>query len=297
MTQIISPAERLAEPRGARILLLGPFGVGKTWQARTLNPTATLVIDIENGTLAIDDMPMSHTRPQTWPELRDLIVRIAGPNRSFQSVEPYSQAHFDMCGGYLPGIESGQIRTIFFDTVTAATRLCFRYASAQPEAFSERTGKPDVRSAYGLCAREFLLALHHLQSARSLNVVLTGALESLTDEYGRLGHRLQAEGQRVPREIAGIVDIVVTMHWLEFNDGKPARRGFVCTSPNPWHYPAKDRSGRLEMLEPPDLGALIRTVVPPRASDSAVSDSASNTAKERKTNTQDKHPATPTEAL
>jgi hypothetical protein len=284
---IISPEQRLSEPRGARILIVGPFGVGKTWQARTLDPTATLVVDIENGTLAIDDMPASHMRPQTWPELRDLIVRIAGPNRSFQPAEPYSQAHFDMCGGYLPGIENGQIRTIFVDTVTAATRLCFRHASAQPEAFSERTGKPDLRSTYGLHAREFLLALHHLQSARALNVVLIGALESITDEYGRLEHRLQAEGQRVPREIAGIVDIVTTMHWLEFSDGKPARRGFVCTSPNPWHYPAKDRSGKLEMLEPPDLGALIHKVVSPRASHSAAAGgNAPDTAKEKETHTQ-----------
>jgi AAA domain len=284
--RIISPDERLAEPRGARILLLGPFGVGKTWQARTLDPAATLVVDIENGTLAIDDMPVSHMRPQTWPELRDLIVRIAGPNRSFQPHEPYSQAHFDMCGGYLPGIEGGQIHTIFFDTVTAATRLCFRHASAQPEAFSERTGKSDLRSAYGLHAREFLLALHHLQSARKLNIILIGALESVTDEYGRLEHRLQAEGQRVPREIAGIVDIVTTMHWLEFSDGKPARRGFVCTSPNVWRFPAKDRSGKLEMLEPPDLGALIRKVVPPRASHLAAGDNISDTTKEKETPAQ-----------
>ena len=106
--RIISPEERLAEPRGARILIVGPFGVGKTSLARTLDPTTTLVVDIENGTLAIDDIPVPHMRPQTWPEIRDLIVRIAGPNRSFQPHEPYSQAHFDMCGGYLPGIESGQ---------------------------------------------------------------------------------------------------------------------------------------------------------------------------------------------
>ena len=165
---------------------------------------------------------------------------------------------FDRVGGFLPGIE--RITTIFFDTVTAAARLCFRWASAQPEAFSERTGKPDLRGAYGLHAREMLLALHHLQSARGLNVILIGALETVTDDYGRIEHGLQAEGQRVPREIAGIVDIVVTMHWLEFSDGKPAQRGFVCTSPNPWRYPAKDRSGKLEKLEPPDLGALIAKV-------------------------------------
>jgi hypothetical protein len=208
-----------------------------------------------------------------------LIVRIAGPNRSFQPHEPYSQAHFDQCGGYLPGVESGQYRTIFFDTVTAAARFCFRWSSAQPEAFSERTGKPDTRGAYGLHAREFLLALHHLQGARGLNIVLIGALETVTDDYGRVEHRLQAEGQRVPREIAGIVDVVVTMHFLDFADGKPAMRGFVCTSPNPWRYPAKDRSGKLEMIEPPDLGALIRKIMPPRANHSAASGNVSDTRK------------------
>jgi AAA domain len=263
MMQIISPEQRLAEPQGARILVLGPFGIGKTSLTRGLDPAATLFIDIDHGALAIADVPVPHVRPQTWAELRDLIVRIAGPNRSFQPQESYSQAHFDTCGGYLPGIENGECRNVVIDTVTRSTSLCFRWASAQPEAFSERSGRPDTRAAYGLLAREFLLALNHLQSARGLNVILIGALETVTDDYGRVEHCLQAEGQRVPREIAGIVDIVLTMNMLDFNDGKPAQRGFVCTSPNPWRYPAKDRSGKLEMIEPPDLGALIRKVVPP----------------------------------
>jgi len=262
MTLIISPEQRLAEPRGARILMIGPFGVGKTTQARKLDASSTTVIDIENGTLAIADFPVPHMRPQTWPEIRDLIVRIAGPNRSFAPHESYSQAHFDRVGGFLPDIERYQ--TIFVDTVTAAARLCFRWASAQPEAFSERTGKPDQRGAYGLHAREFLLALHHLQGARGRSVILVGALETVTDDYGRTEHRLQAEGQRISREIAGIVDVVITMTWIDFGDGKPIR-AFVCTSPNPWSYPAKDRSGKLEQIEPPDLGALITKVLPPWA--------------------------------
>src|SRR5262249_4585945 len=47
-------------------------------------------------------------------------------------------------------------------------------------------------------------------------------------------------------------------------DGKPVRV-FVCTNPNPWGYPAKDRSGRLEQLEPPHLGALIEKLTRPGA--------------------------------
>ena len=262
MTQIITPEERLAEDRGAHVLIVGPYGVGKTTLLRTLDPTSALFVNTEDGDLAVHDVPVPHVRPQTWPDLRDLVVRIAGPNRSFGPNEPYSQAHFDRVGGYLPGIEN--YRTIFFDTITAAGRLCFRWASAQPEAFSERTGKPDLRSAYGLHAREFLLVLHHLQSARRLNIILIGALETVTDDYGRTEHRLQMEGQRVPREIPGIVDIVITMNSIDFGDGKPIR-AFVCTSPNPWGYPAKDRSGKLEQIEPPDLGALIAKILPARA--------------------------------
>jgi hypothetical protein len=45
VTLIVSPEERLTEPRGARILMIGPFGVGKTTQARGLDVGSTIVID------------------------------------------------------------------------------------------------------------------------------------------------------------------------------------------------------------------------------------------------------------
>ena len=47
------------------------------------------------------------------------------------------------------------------------------------------------------------------------------------------------------------------MQWVDFGDGKPVR-AFVCTSPNPWQFPAKDRSGKLERVEEPNLGKLIQ---------------------------------------
>ena len=83
MIQIISPEERLAEAHGVHALIIGPFGVGKTSLLRTLNASAATFIDVENGSLAVHDIPVPHIRPQTWPEIRDVAVRIAGPNRSF----------------------------------------------------------------------------------------------------------------------------------------------------------------------------------------------------------------------
>lgn len=67
---------------------------------------------------------------------------------------------------------------------------------------------------------------------------------------------MQIDGSKVPRELPGIVDEVIILDFIDFGDGKPTR-GFVCTAPNPWGYPAKDRSGCLEQLEEPNLGKLI----------------------------------------
>ena len=39
------------------------------------------------------------------------------------------------------------------------------WAKTRPEAFSDKTGKPDTRGAYGLLAREVIALLKHLQHA------------------------------------------------------------------------------------------------------------------------------------
>ena len=41
-------------------------------------------------------------------------------------------------------------------------------------------------------------------------------------------------------------------------DDKSTERRLVCKAGNPYGLPAKDRSGRLDMTEPPDLGQLAR---------------------------------------
>jgi hypothetical protein len=102
-----------------------------------------------------------------------------------------------------------------------------------------------------------LLWLNQLQHARAKNVVFVGILERVIDEFNRGEWQLQSEGAKTARELPGIVDQIVTYQFLDFGDGKPPMRGFVCTSPNPWGFPAKDRSGRLQQIEEPDLGKLL----------------------------------------
>jgi hypothetical protein len=40
-------------------------------------------------------------------------------------------------------------------------------------------------------------------------------------------------------------------------------RVFVCQTMNPWGYPAKDRSGRLDLVEEAHLGRLIARIAEP----------------------------------
>ena len=47
---------------------------------------------------------------------------------------------------------------------------------------------------------------------------------------------------------------------------KASERRLVCRAGNPFGLPAKDRCGRLDVTEPPDLGALLAKInaAPPR---------------------------------
>src|SRR6516225_6944370 len=228
--KIISADERLAERRGAKILLIGPPGVGKTWLLRTLMTSTAIFIDVEAGDLSVLDLLVDTIRIQTWQQARDLAVRIGGPNPSFPPTLPYSQAHCDAVGGPLPNLHHYQ--TIFIDSLTAITRLSFRHAEQQPEAYSERSGRKDLRGAYGLHAREMILWLNQLQHAREKNVIFVGVLERVVDEFNRGEWQLQSEGSKTSREIPAIVDQIISYQFLDFGDSKTPQRGFVCTNPN-----------------------------------------------------------------
>ncbi|OYW08190.1 MAG: hypothetical protein B7Z53_05170, partial [Rhodospirillales bacterium 12-71-4] len=147
----------------------------------------------------------------------------------------------------------------FIDSITVAGRLCFQWCRGQPEAFAERTGKPDVRGAYGLHGREMIAWLTHLQHTPAKNIWLVGLLDRKLDDFGKPFFSMQIEGSKTGLELPGIVDEVVTLTELRPEKGDPFR-AFICTTINDFGLPAKDRSGRLDLLEPPDLGRLFAKI-------------------------------------
>ncbi len=267
--RIITADDRLAEARGIKACIFGKSGIGKTSLLWSLDPANTLFIDLEAGDLAVQGWAGTSSRPRTWEDCRDLALFLAGPNPAQRDEQPYSVKQYErVIQQYGDPTQMDRYRTWFVDSITVAGRLCFQWCRGQPEAFSERTGKPDVRGAYGLHGREMIGWLTHLQHARGRNVVFVGILDERLDDFNRKVFSPQIDGSKTGLELPGIVDQVITMIELtpEPVAGQPPPepvRWLVCQTINPWGFPAKDRSGRLSLLEPPHLGRLFEKISSP----------------------------------
>ncbi len=257
---IISADQRMKEQKGIKLVLLGPSGIGKTTQLLTLDPETTLFMDLEAGDLAVQGWPGNTLRPRTWQEFRNFAVFLGGPNPSLRDDQAFSQAHYQaVCEQYGDPKVLEPYQTYFIDSITVLGRLCFEWCKGQPQSFSEKTGKPDIRGTYGLHGQEMIAALTHLQHTRDKNVVFVAILEERVDEFNRKLYQPQIEGSKTGLELPGIVDQVVTLANVPDQEGNPCR-AFICQTLNPYGYPAKDRSGRLDVMESAHLGQLFEKI-------------------------------------
>jgi hypothetical protein len=256
--KIVSADERLREPRGLSIVLAGPSGIGKTTQIETLNLSSTLVIDADRGALPLLGCPVDVIRPDGWQSAADLFALIGGPNKALLPPAAYSEAHFQSITDML---DVGRYNTFVLDSISQLGRESYRHAETLPEALT-RSGGKDTRAAYGIHARQMINGLQQMQrGAPNRVIVLTAVLERTPDELNRHECRIQLEGEKTGREIFAIIDEVITLQLIDFGDGKPPSRVFVCKPDNQWHLPGKDRSGKLDVVEPPDLGKLITKIL------------------------------------
>ena len=270
--RIISADERLsAASNKTSLAVFGPPGIGKTTLIKTLPEDDTVCLDLEAGLKSVQDWKGASIPVRSFADFRDLAVLIGGADPAQDSASWYSASHFEHVRSVHrdSGIEAflATKSIVFVDSITDLTRQAMLYARQQPEAVSERTGKPDVRGAYGLLGREVIQALKHLQHAPGKTVIFVGVLEKVTDDFNTVTWQPQMEGTKAARELPGIVDQVLSMQLFGRNaegawvlDEKSAERRLVCKAGNPYGLPAKDRSGRLDMTEPPDLGRLLAKI-------------------------------------
>jgi hypothetical protein len=253
--RLLDATARLNELRGPKILITGQTAIGKTSLLKTLSSellSTVLLADLEAGDLPVAGLPIASVRPQTWLDLRDLAVVIGGPDSARAPGMAYSQAHYDKTIADPTLANLAQFNIIFVDSYTELSRRCRAWCEQQPESFTAY-GKRDTRGMYGLVGRELIAWTQQIQHARARTIILVTILEKIVDDHGVPTWQIQLEGQRARRELPAILDVIISMTWVTFNDGK-ARRAFVCQSDT---YPVKDRSGRLAPFEEPNLEKLL----------------------------------------
>lgn len=271
---IITADQRLAEQRGIKGCIFGKPGIGKTHLIKTLNPATTLFFDLEAGDLAIGDWPVDTIRPRKWEDCRKFALFIGGGNPALAKEHPYSEESYkELCKDSEYGSPDilKKYDTIFIDSITVAGRLCFGWCSQQKKEITTTAGNIDTRKIYGLHGQEMMAWLTHLQHTRNKNIWFVGILDEKFDDFNRRYYQPQIEGSKTGLELPGIVDQVITMAQLkgtkkdeQGKDVEVPYRALVCHTMNPYDYPAKDRSGKLDCIEEPDLGALMNKIIAPK---------------------------------
>lgn len=273
--RIITGEEAAKQKPRVNKAILGPTGIGKTSLLWTLPADETLFIDLEAGGLAIDGWKGDRIKVfeeagalkvHPWMLARALACLIAGPDPTDQT-GPYGQAAYDNYKAVIDPARFDKYAYLFIDSITQVSRWSFEYTQQyDPQAFSEKTGKPDNRGAYGAHGRgmvKWLTVLQHQANrtdGKAKSVIVVGILDPEKDDLGRItGWAPQIVGGMAGRELPGIFDEVLSMITVPGPDGQQ-HRALVCQTLNPYLVPAKDRSGCLDVIEPPDLGHIINKI-------------------------------------
>ena len=235
---IVTANERLAAASSkTTVAIFGPPGVGKTTLVKTVapEPWPTLCVDLEAGMKSVQDWQGDSIPVRSWFDAVDIAFLIGGVDPTAKSSAFLSDGHYQHVAATYPALVQliASKRIIFVDSITELTRLAMGWAKTRPEAYSEKTGRPDVRGTYGLLAREVITLLKHLQHAPGKTVIFVGVLERIVDEFNREHWQPQMEGGKAARELPAIVDQVITMSPFE-PDGDGWR-----------HEPAKGQARRL----------------------------------------------------
>ena len=207
---------------GVKILVYGSAGSGKTSLIPTLpNP---IVLSAEGGLLAISDASL--------------------PYIEIKSIDDLMEAY-----QWLTEDEKGMaFESIALDSISEIAEVVLNH---------EKKVAKDPRQAYGAMQEKVADIIRAFRDLPGRNVYFSAKLEKQSDEMGRILYSPSMPGNKSGQSLPYFFDLMLALRVERDAEGKTMRM-LMCDTDGIWQ--AKDRSGKLDAWEEPDLGQIISKI-------------------------------------
>ena len=121
----------------------------------------------------------------------------------------------------------------------------------------EKKATKDPRAAYGAMQDQMSEMIRAFRDLPGRHVYFSAKLEKSQDETGKILYAPSMPGNKAGQSLPYFFDEVLALR-VERNADGNEQRALMCDSDGLWT--AKDRSGRLDKWETPDLGAIIAKI-------------------------------------
>jgi phage nucleotide-binding protein len=211
----------LAE-NGVKLLVYGAAGAGKTTLIKTL--PNVIVLSAEGGLLSIQDADLPYLEIGSMEDLREA---------------------FTWCK---ESKEAAGFESVVLDSISEVAEVVLH---------EELKRQKDGRAAYGEMNTTMQDLIRAFRDLPGKHVFMTAKLEKSADEMGRILYNPGMPGKSLTQGLPYFFDEVLALRVEKDAEGT-TQRALMCDSDGLWL--AKDRRGKLEAWEAPDLGAIIAKI-------------------------------------
>lgn len=208
--------------QGVKILVYGAAGAGKTSLIPTL--PSPVVLSAEGGLLSIAgaDVP--------FIEVTDM--------------ETLGEAYRWLT----ESDEAKQYESPCLDSISEIAEVVLS---------AEKKKTKDPRQAYGALQEQMGDLIRSFRDIPGRNVYFSAKMEKTQDDIGRILYAPSMPGNKLAQSLPFFFDEVLALRVEKDGDGK-TQRALMCDTDGLWS--AKDRSGKLDAWEAPDLGDIIKKI-------------------------------------
>lgn len=206
---------------GIKALVYGAAGAGKTTLSASM--PRPIIISAEGGLLSIQGANLPYIEVSNMQTLMDAFEYVAGDGGS-------------------------EFESVVLDSISEIGEVVLIH---------EKAVNKDGRAAYGELAVQMTSIIRAFRDLPGKNVLMTAKLEKSQDEAGRMLYTPSMPGSKVGQSLPYFFDLVLALRVEKDAEGI-TQRAIMCQPDGLWL--AKDRSGKLDAWEVPDMGAIIRKI-------------------------------------